>query len=722
MNTPAHNFRSARFAGLALAAAAIFLVLGEPAAAASELLPPVLTTVEQVRRLPMEEAAKAYPVRLRGVITYRAQGRTLLFLQDATGGIYVHPDGLPAAMKSLGPGAELDVEGVSAAGRFAPFVQATGGRLIGLATMPDPVWLSPDQLSDPRHHSQWVELSGTVRAVRIVPGAQEPEHEAILSLGARAGRFTAVVYGLEALNPALTNLAGASVRARGVYGSIFNQRRQLVGMRLFVSSARDILVEQPAGPDPFKSPPRPVASLMQFDPGPDTPARVPVKGVVTLVAEDGFFLEDASGGVKVQPAGLAPVAAGDILAAAGFPAWGDWNPVLEDAEVRTLGRGAQAQAPLITVAQALSGDFGFRRVRLDALVLEVPRHSQPATLVLQAGDTVFPARLVRGQDALASRVKEGSVVRLTGVCVNQSRAVADFGAPASRSAEALPPRGARPSALHMLLDGPAGVTLLRAPSWWTAPRLAGGLAVLAAVLLGVLLWVVLLRRQVTAKTAIIRRQLARETVHEERERIARELHDTLEQEMAGIAMHLDAAGASLPASPNPARQAIETARALLDRSRAESRQSIWELRSTALEQGGLAAAFEELVRASRGSAAAQIDLRVTGVPRRLPAKVETHLFRIGHEALANALKHSGAPRVEMAVDFSPEALSVSVRDEGRGFEPAKNGAAPTDRFGLLGMKERAGKIHARLELLSRPGGGTRVCVTLPGGAPAPRSS
>lgn len=708
---------------LALAAgAAMWFPFAGVVAAGEAVLPPVFTSVDQVRRLPLEEAAKGYPVRLRGVITYRAQGRTLLFVQDVTGGIYVHPGGLPVEMKRLAAGTEVDLEGVTAAGRFAPFVEGRGGRILGLAPLPEPTWVSPDQLSDPRHHSQWVELSGAVRAVRIAPGSQEVEQEAILSLGSRAGRFAAVLYGPEALNPALTNLVGALVRARGVYGSIFNEHRQLVGMRLFVTSARDLLVDQPAGADPFTSAPRPVASLMQFDPGPDTPTRVPVRGVVTLVAEDGFFLEDASGGVKVQPVVVSPVSAGQTVVVTGFPAWGDWYPVLEDAEVRLLGRGALPQAPLITAAQALGGDYGCRRVCLDALVLETSRHSQTATLVLQAGEDIFPARLVRGQNSLPSSVREGSLVRLTGVCINQSRTTPDAGLPVSGPSGPWRPQAVRPSALHLLLGAAGDVTVLRAPSWWTAPRLAAVLAVLAGVLLAVVLWGVLLRRQVTAKTAIIRQQLAREAVHEERERIARELHDTLEQEMTGIVMHLDAAGATLPASSETARRSIQTARALLDRSRAESRRSIWELRSTALEQGGLVAAFEELVRASENDAGTSIELRVTGAPRRLPAKVETHLFRIGHEALTNALKHSGSPHIAVALHFETDRLSLRVWDRGRGFEPAQNGTPHTARFGLLGMKERAAKIQAQFVLRSQPGQGTEVCVTLPTANPSSPSA
>ena len=124
----------------------------------------------------------------------------------------------------------------------------------------------------------------------------------------------------------------------------------------------------------------------------------------------------------------------------------------------------------------------------------------------------------------------------------------------------------------LLISSPGDVVVLLQPSWWTIQRLAGVVALLAVVLCAAALWVVLLRRRIAAQTAVIRQRLAREAVYDERTRIARELHDTLEQEITGIAMHIDAATAILGQSPDTARSSLETARLLLDRSRTESRR------------------------------------------------------------------------------------------------------------------------------------------------------
>lgn len=681
----------------------LFLML--PWAGAEQTgLVPIFTSVDQVRRLPMEEAGKAYPVRLRGVITYRSKGRSLMFLQDASGGIYVHPDALPDEIKKLGSGVEIELEGVTGAGLFAPLVQGRNGRMVGKRALPEPAWLSADQLGDPRNHCQWVELGGLVRAVRVRTSESEVENEAVLSIGARVGRFTATLYGLEARNPALTNLVGALVRVRGVYGSIFNERRQLVGMRLFVSSTNEILVDRPAGGDPFVAAPRAVDTLMKYTSGPEEPTRVHIQGLVTLAVDDAVYMEDSSGGVKILPVAVPRVRAGEQISAVGFPAWGDCSPVLEDAEIRVVTNGPARAVPMITPTQAVSGDFEFRQVQMEALVVESPRHSQQSTFMLQAGETIFLAHCVgAGWDSGAS-IPEGSWVKLKGICVNQVRPEAgDIIANSSTNMLR------RPLVFHLLLGSPGDVMLVRAPSWWTTSRLVGALVLLGGVLLGAMLWVTLLRRKVEEASRTIRSQAAREAVHEERERIARELHDTLEQEITGVAMHLDAASAMIGPNQQAAVSAIETARGLLDRSRLEARQSIWELRSPALEQGGLAAALEEIAAAERAPGAPVIRVKVQGTPRRFPLKTEAHLLRIAHEAVTNAIKHSGAAEVTVCAEFDSEGVRLTISDEGRGFDPGK----PIGRmhYGLMGMRERAGRIHGILKIESAPGKGTQVSIS-----------
>lgn len=678
--------------------------------AGENILLPTLTHVDQVRQLPVDEAARAYPVRLRGVITYRARGHSLFFIQDETGGIYIRPDLLPQSMKNLGAGVEVEVEGCTIAGRFAPSVEGKNGHVLGTKPLPEPVWLSADQLGDARNHSQWVELSGYVRSARIYPGSTDVENETILNIGGSSGRFSAMLYGLEASNPILTNMMGAQVRVRGVYGSMFNDRRQLIGMRLFVNSARDIQIEKIAGADPFTQPPKTISTLMQFEPGPNIPSRVHVQGVVSLVTPEGVYVEDSAAGVKILPISPGRWLSGQQVDVVGFPAWGDWNPILEDAEIRSSAGVVQRAPPLIHAIQALSGDYCYRKVQMEAMVLQSPRYTEQPALILQEVDRLFLARFSLLPKPGLNSFQEGSWVRVTGVCINQARPEPEN--PAHGSGQNLIQRA---SLFHLLLASPADVTLLRAPSWWTASRLATLILAFVVVLLGAGFWLLSLRRQVEAKTQIIRQQTARESVYEERERIAREFHDTLEQEITGIGMQLDAAGAMLGPEHKNLRTTIETARLLLERSRKETRHSIWELRSPALEQGGLPAALKEFllfVEGRQNKVTPEIDFIVEGDSRRLSLKTETHLLRIAGEALANALKHSQARHVAIKLVFRQSEIVLSIKDDGCGFDSDLLSKICPGHYGLLGIKERVAKIQGHLELISSPGHGTHICVTI----------
>ncbi len=704
---------------LALAAAATVgsSALNHSRAAVGQSATP-LTTVAEIRHLTQQEAEQGLPVKLRGVISYNAPGFNLLFLQDETGGIYVHPRGLDATLDQLPAGTLVALEGITVPGQFAPRVEGPNKTPVsvtrlGNRALPEPLRLTIDQLEDPQYHSLWIEVGGVVRSVRRVRDANA-KRKALLTVGPSNARFTAVIYGKAAEDPTLGELVGSQVRMRGVYGSEFNERRQLLGVRLFVTSKNEITVDRKSSGTAHSLHRRPISSLMQFSSETDDSSRACVRGTVTARGgRNGFYMQDETAGLSVTGEGAPQVQPGDIVNVVGFPALHGWSPVLEDAEVQVEGHGPLPPAQTLSTADALRGDHCYERVVVEAELLQAAQDQFQPAFIMQSGGQVFLAKLA-GDAAGQSlpRVDEGSLLRLTGICFNDVDRQID-----PRPFRDQPNKFARTATFRLLLDSPGDIVVAQPPPWWTIQRLVGVVAILLAVLCAAGLWVALLRRKIAAQTAVIRERLAREAVHDERTRIARELHDTLEQEITGIAMHIDVATAILRQSPDTARQSLDTARLLLDRSRTESRRSIWELRSTALEQGGLAAAFEEQVNESRREGGPQIDLLIDGSPRRLSAKAEIHLFRIGHEALTNAIKHAAARRIFVRIRFDEDEVSVAVEDDGKGFDLPVNGAAHNGHFGLLGMKERAAKIQARFEIDSAAGRGTRVTAVVHTPAP-----
>lgn len=193
----------------------------------------------------------------------------------------------------------------------------------------------------------------------------------------------------------------------------------------------------------------------------------------------------------------------------------------------------------------------------------------------------------------------------------------------------------------------------------------------------------------------------------ERNRMARELHDTLDQAFTAVALQLDVAERS---SGEAARRPIALARDLLVHSQAEARRSIAELRSQALDGGNLRSALEAAIAGVTTPDGPRLALQVTGQAGPLPAAIENELLRIGQEALANALRHAQARHVDLELAFEPDRIRLTVKDDGRGFDPERAASEREGHFGLLGMRERAKRLGAELSLRSAPGQGTQVDV------------
>jgi ligand-binding sensor domain-containing protein/signal transduction histidine kinase len=203
------------------------------------------------------------------------------------------------------------------------------------------------------------------------------------------------------------------------------------------------------------------------------------------------------------------------------------------------------------------------------------------------------------------------------------------------------------------------------------------------------------------------------TVMAERNRMARELHDTLAQGLAGIALHAGALREAEPALTEGASRHLDTIGRLVKSSLAEARGSVWDLLPESLRDGDLPAALRSMVHDLTGDTAVQTALEVRGTPRRLGRQTERNVFRIGQEALTNALKHSRSGQVEMVLSYEPDRVELRVRDHGRGIDPAATSAGAHDGFGLTSMRERAQQIGGRVTIVSPPGGGTEVVLEAP---------
>lgn len=197
----------------------------------------------------------------------------------------------------------------------------------------------------------------------------------------------------------------------------------------------------------------------------------------------------------------------------------------------------------------------------------------------------------------------------------------------------------------------------------------------------------------------------------ERERLAREIHDTLAQGLSSIQLLLRAAERSLPAD-SPAVAHIGRAREAAQDNLAEARRFVRALTPPDLEHGSLPAALERLCSGAPGP---RVRFSLSGTPRPLPTPYEVALLRIAQSALANVVRHAGAGRAEITLTFMDTSVTLDIVDDGKGFDPSSASSAPSGGggFGLPAMRSRAETLSGLFTVESSPGQGTAVAVTLP---------
>ncbi|MCH8110065.1 MAG: GAF domain-containing sensor histidine kinase [Chloroflexi bacterium] len=208
---------------------------------------------------------------------------------------------------------------------------------------------------------------------------------------------------------------------------------------------------------------------------------------------------------------------------------------------------------------------------------------------------------------------------------------------------------------------------------------------------------------------------------EERNRLAREIHDTLAQGLAAIALQLETAEAHLDANSDlvHVQRAVHQALSLAQGNLEEARRSVLDLRAAPLEGRSLTEALATLTREHSQNGQLEIDFDPVGGARPLPPRIEAGLYRIAQEALTNAATHSNATKVVVRLVTTPQEIELSVEDNGKGFEPSE---IPSKHYGLVGINERARLLGGNMSLESSVGVGTRIEVHVPLSASSPNAS
>ncbi len=223
--------------------------------------------------------------------------------------------------------------------------------------------------------------------------------------------------------------------------------------------------------------------------------------------------------------------------------------------------------------------------------------------------------------------------------------------------------------------------------------------------IGDLLSIAIERSRLFARSAQI-------SIVEERNRLAREIHDTLAQGLSAVSLQLETADALLETNANPERirKAVRQALTLTRANLEEARRSVLDLRAAPLEGRTLMKAVEALAQEVAARSGARVRFAAIGNDRPLPVRIEAGLYRIAQEALANIERHAHARQAKLRLEITQEQIQLCIWDDGQGFEPSQ---VPKDRYGLIGMNERARLLGGTLCLESSPGSGTCLEVTIP---------
>ena len=664
-------------------------------------------------------------VKLVGVVTWAGLGGNSFTMQDATGAIWVNRQS--SSVPILGQ--VVEVEGALRKGGVGNLIEATVIRVIGNASLPPPIRLEGAMLYAPNYDCRRVEVMGILRAVAAWPA---PGADSTMLYFASGGLRVRVLMPT-AEGAKFSGLIDAEVTFSGISANTVNDARQTVNILIRSNGWQDFQVTRPPQVAEELGV-TPVERLLVFPSGGVPGHRVKTRGTVTAMRfREWVQIQSGAQGVRVLTLGLDEnlPRIGDFVEVLGFPVPGRLSPVLEDGQFVILGKPEGPPEPLRVASTADAMAHDGRLIQIRAKLVKARTEVAPARLLLDQGGDLFEAEFPSALSPGALDAEEGAVLDLRGVCeISVGSEWLDVGFPTARG-------------FVLRLGSVADVKEVKKAPWWTPVRLGMGLAVACGACLMAIASVSLivgknrrlrhaelelrgardaLARRVETRTDQLQEQLAARrdessqyaVVTAERVRVARDLHDSLEQTLAGTALRIEAARELLPEHAEATRSQLVRAEELLRRSQSEVRRTVWGLRSLALEKQSFAEALRESIHLLTDETGLKTEVEVADGIYGLAAGTEGNLLRIAQEAVANVLKHSGARRLTIFYGINEQGrLVLKVADDGQGFSLPAVEARPQAHFGLTGMRERAVAMGGVLTIQGRPGKGTCIAISLP---------
>jgi len=667
-----------------------------------------LTTIHAVKQLSRVEAGKGLPVRLTGIVAHQFDWAdapfTLADLSDPTG-IALFIRAAPQLSREIKVGDVVDIVGVTSIGRLVPGVQATQITHLRTATIPVPEVKRIADLQAISQNNPLVSLVGIPQTIKLTSSGLTLSEAVQMSIMTPDGPFTAEI---QMTNPKDWNaetLIDAEIMIRGCLSPFYNQRAEFFGIRLHVSGTNDLVVLKPAPADPFHLPITPLNEILPIGDARNNGHRRRVNGTVTFSGQNTLYVQDGTHALRINTHAEEHLPVGAVIEAVGFPAMGNCFAELNETLIRRTATSPLPE-PLVLSPEIIAAsrqpnpgktarDIDGLVVRMQGRIVQIGEPvNELRSILFQFEETIYTAFLQEQKEvaAFVRNLPQDQPVTITGILVF------------SRTADQ---HENFPQAWSLLLRDTSDIQILPGGPWLTRQREVALQIITALLLLLTIIIIIGLRIRISKQK---QHQHDLDLLLAERKRIAADLHDTLQQNLAGISLQVKTALKATETAPGKVASFLQMTRQALEDAHAMLRISVWDLRGADTCGKSLAQAILDL---ARGLPEHTLTCRLDALPKDIPEDCSTQLLAVIKESITNIVKHAAATEIVITASQTQEGFQITLDDNGKGFEATALSFPATEHYGLTGMKERMRRIDGLFQIESEPGHGTRVILTFP---------
>ena len=646
--------------------------------------------IQEIRKMGEEELLSSSEVEVVGqVVRFHSRDRGL-FLFDGEDGIYAYPK--KSWPRNIKLGSWVRIKGNPEQGIYNPIVMSNDAYVEKADdVLQDAERFDPNLFYDPSVDCHWVSSSGVIIDYDAFPRRDHIMLQ-IEMFGYQAS--IQIPYSAENLEAA-SELMFKFVTFKGVACVQVNDRKQMIGRLFYLSSIDELKVEQALD---YIEPT--VVSLEEFVNGSSSDEHyISLDGTITYIENKNVYLQEGIHSLKVRTKNRLDMKVGDRVRVSGY-AWS--QPIsrgLRATEISKLDEAKFVEPIELDHSQLRDPENNYTLVTLDVEVMDIGRSfkgnekgsATQTSFLCRAGEEVFECKIPTHY-IVNEKFSPGMRLEVTGI-VNLEQAI---DVPWRFSIERM----------WLQLRYLGDIQVLSNAPWINSERLNYIIFVMLGIILITLFFVRALRKTVSRQTELIKNQIKRKSIMSERHRIARELHDNLDQGLAGIALQLDSSIKLFDKNPEVGLAGMKKIQEMLIYCSQESRNTILELRGGWLEEMDLASAIEQFSELLMEQYSIKIKILCEGSVERLDRYIERQIFSIAKEAMTNACKHSNAEHVIVEIAFTKDLCKLLISDDGIGLKHVHTDYK--DHFGLLGMKERANQINANFSIESNNTDGVKV--------------